>query len=99
MHDNPWRAPRLSYNAVRLMDLLARRGGSTRIEPLLRASVIPADHLAEAINELGERGWIDIVRLGPAARRSPALPERFRNVRRLATTRTGRHCFPFAPRY
>jgi hypothetical protein len=66
---------------------------------LLRASTIPADHLAEAINELGKRGWIDIVWRSPVARRSPALPERFRKVRRLATTRTGRHCFPFAPRF
>ena len=99
MHDNPWRAPRLSSDAMQLMDLLACRGGSIRIEPLLRACAIPADHLAEAANELSDRGWVDIVWLGPAARRNPALPERFGDVRRIATTRTGRHCYPFIPRY
>ena len=44
MHDNPWRAPRLSYNAC-------------------------------------------------------ALPDRFRPVRRVATTRIGRHCHPLIPRF
>ncbi len=99
MHDNPWRAPRLSFNAMQLMSLLVRRGGSMRVEPLVRADAIPADHLAQSINELAERGWVDIVWLGPLARRSPALPERFRDARRIATTHTGRHCHRFAPRY
>jgi hypothetical protein len=67
MYDNPRRAPRLSPDAMRLMDLLVCRGGSTRITPLLQACVMSADHLAEAINELAERHWIDIVWLGPAA--------------------------------
>jgi hypothetical protein len=96
MHDNPWRAPRLSPDAMRLMDLLVHRGGGMRIGPLLSAG--SPDRLAATIGELVERMWIDIVWRGPAARRCELIPARFRDVRRIVTTRTGRHCYPFVPR-
>ena len=99
MHDNPWRAPRLSYNAWSLMELLLRRGGGMRMGPLLRASDMSHDNLALAIKELAERWWIEIAWRGPSARRPCALPDRFRPVRRVATTRIGRHCHPLIPRF
>jgi hypothetical protein len=99
MDDNPWRAPRLSPDAMRVMDLLLPRGGGMRVAPLLQAAGIPPDDLAAAINELLERSWIDVVWRGPEAHRPARLPERFRKARRIATTRTGRHCHPFLPRY
>ncbi len=95
--DNPWRAPRLSYNAWRLMELLLRRGGGMRMEPLLRASDMSHDNLVLAIRELAERWWVDIVWRAPSARHPRTVPERFRDVRRIVTTRTGRHCYRFVP--
>ena len=99
MYENPWRAPRLSYDAWSLMQLLQRRGGGMRVGPLLQASTLSDDALVAAINELVERGWIDIVWRSPEACRPELLPERFRDVRRIATTRTGRHCHRYLPKF
>lgn len=99
MYDNPWRAPRLSYDAWSLMQLLQHRGGGLRIGPLLQASTLSDDALVAAVNELVERSWVEIVWRGPQARRPDLLPERFREARRIATTRTGRHCSPLLPKF
>ena len=95
MEDRPWRAPRLSTNAMLLMTLLLRTGGGMRIEPLLRITRLPTDDLAAAVNELGERQWLDIAWRGDHARRSDALPERARGIHRITTTRLGRHCYQY----
>jgi hypothetical protein len=99
MDDNPWRAPRLSHNAMHLMALLLRRGGGMRISPLISAGGMSAEDVVAAVNELTERLWIDIVWRSPLARRPESLPERFRDVRRIATTRTGRYCYRFIPKF
>jgi hypothetical protein len=99
MHDNPWRAPRLSHNAWCLMEILLRGGGGLRMGPLVRACDLSQDNLALAVNELAERWWIEIAWRGPSARRPGTLPDRFRAVRRVATTRIGRHCHPLLPRF
>jgi hypothetical protein len=99
MYDNPRRAPRLSYDAWSLMQLLQHRGGGMRIRPLLQASTLSDDALVAAVNELVERLWVEIVWRSPEARRPELLPERFREARRIATTRTGRHCHRFVPKF
>ena len=91
--------PRPPGHAMHVMALLLRRGGAIRIGPLIAASGLSADDLVAAINALQERLWVKIVWRGPLARRPEALPERFREVRRIATTRIGRHCYPFIPKY
>lgn len=95
MEDRPWRAPRLSGNAMLLMTLLLRSGGGMRIGPLLRITRLPVDDLAVAVNELGERRWIDIAWRGGHARRPETLPERARDIRRIFATRIGRHCYQY----
>jgi hypothetical protein len=99
MYDNPWRAPRLSHDAWNLMYLLDQRGGGMRIGPLLQVTTLSHDALAAAVNELAERLWVDIIWRGPEARRPELLPARFREVRRIATTPTGRHCHRYLPKF
>jgi hypothetical protein len=99
MKDNPWRAPRLSGDAMLLMALLLRNGGGMRIDPLLRITRLPTEDLAAAVNELVERLWVDIAWRGDHARRPDALPERARGIRRIVTTLTGRHCYRYVPKY
>ena len=86
--DGPARPP--SLPALRVMGLIARRGGTMRMAPLLDASKLSADELAEAVNELALRGWVRIVWRGPDARRPESLPPRLREVRRVVATRFGR---------
>src|SRR5262245_60695473 len=66
-HENPWRAPRLSYEAWSVMYLLLDRGGGLRIAQLLQASTLPDDALVAGVNELAERLWVKIEWRGPAA--------------------------------
>lgn len=99
MDENPWRAPRLSTDAMLLMALLLRHGGGMRIGPLLRISRLTADQLAAAVNELIERLWIEAVWLSDHARRSDVLPERLRDVRRIVTNSNGRHCYRYTPKF
>jgi hypothetical protein len=99
MEDNPWRAPRLSRDAMQVMALLIRSGGGMRIGPLLRITRLPVDDLAAAVNELIERLWVEVVWRGELARRPDALPERARDLRRVITTRVGRHSYRFVPKF
>ncbi len=78
-----------------LMSLLMRTGGGMRIGPLLRITRLPVDDLATAVNELGERSWIGIIGRGDHARRPETLPERARDIERIAATRLGRHCYQY----
>lgn len=78
-----------------LMTLLLRSGGGMRIGPLLRITRLPVDDLAVAVNELGERRWVDIAWRGEHARRPETLPEHARDIRRILATRIGRHCYQY----
>ena len=91
-----WRPTPPSWAAMSVMSLLLGRGGCMRMEALLPACGLSHADLAAALNELNERTWIDIVWRSERARRREALPERFRDVRRVVTTRCGR---TFYPRY
>jgi hypothetical protein len=90
--------------ALRLFALLHARGGCMRMRPLLAASGLPDEALADALDDLSARCWIldDLsarcwIRIAwrPAAARDPdALPailaERLRAIDRVATTPFGR---------
>ncbi len=89
--DDDDRPPPFSPDALRLMDLLMRRGGTMRIGPLLEACGLTSDALVAAVNELAERCWVSIVWRGPDARRPETLPARFREANRIVTTRFGRY--------
>jgi hypothetical protein len=84
------RPPPPSRNARYLFGFLLRHTGSMRIAPLLRASALAPDDLAAAIDELSERCWLEVTWRGPGALSRPGLPDRFRTVDRVATTRFGR---------
>ena len=94
--DAGWRPTPPSWAAMSVMSLLLRRGGSMRIGPLVPACHLSGADLAAALEELHERTWIDIVWRSDRARRRESLPENFRDVRRIVTTRCGR---TFYPRY
>ena len=55
--------------------------------------------LSEIVNELIERLWVETVWRGEHARRPDALPERARDLRRVITTRVGRHSYRFVPKF
>lgn len=61
-----------------------------RVGPLLDAARLPPDDLADAINELAQRYWVNINWRNPGAPVREHLPERFRKVERITTTRFGR---------
>jgi hypothetical protein len=84
------RPPPPSRNARHLFGFILRRAGSMRITPLLRSSGLPPDDLAAAIDELSERCWLDVTSRKPAAALRAHLPEPFRTVDRVTTTRFGR---------
>ncbi|NWG72697.1 MAG: hypothetical protein HXY23_13985 [Parvularculaceae bacterium] len=88
------RAPAFSHSALHVFGLLARRGGTMRIGPLLDAARLPPDALAEAVNELAERCWVKIAWRNPRRRLPPGLPERFRAVDRVTTTGLGKWRYP-----
>jgi hypothetical protein len=60
-----------------------------RIAPLLRWSGLAPDDLATAINELSERCWLVVVWRKQSASRAADLPDRFRAMDRVTTTRFG----------
>lgn len=81
----------LSTMARGFFSYLNRRGGSVRIGPLLRHGGLNADQLVAAANELANRRMVTIIWRAPRARMPEGLPERFREVERICTTRWGRH--------
>lgn len=88
--DDENRPPPLTLSAWRVMAALIHHGGTMRMRPLLAACGLGSDALADAVNELAERRWVRIVWRDPDARPPEALPERWRPVRRVVTTRFGR---------
>jgi hypothetical protein len=99
MTDDTWRAELLPVDSMRIMQMLVRRGGGLRMRALIALSGMSADQLLVALRALHERLWIEIVWRSNEAGQDTSLPERFREVRRIATTHTGRHCFPYLPWY
>ena len=93
MHQDD-RDPRLSKNASYVFSLLARRGGTMRTGPLVDATGLPADEVADAINELALRRWVEVTWRRPRARLPWGASERFREVERITTTRFGRWRHP-----
>jgi hypothetical protein len=65
---------------------------------LLRDANLEPDELADAINELAERGWVKIVWRPEGARLPAELPQRFRPVARITATRFGRYRYPTTTR-
>jgi hypothetical protein len=86
--------PAFSSNALYVFGYLQRHGGSMRICPLLRRSGIDCEALIAAIKELHERRWVNVEWRRARSHLPPDLPERFREVERITTTRFGRHRFP-----
>ncbi len=89
-----WRPTPPSWAAMSLMGLLVRRTGSMRMEKLVPACGLSNADIVAALNELHERYWIDIVLRSERAGRRQSLPENFRDIRRVVTTRCGRMFYP-----
>src|SRR5262249_49922805 len=91
MHDGDHQpSPRFSDNALHVMGLIMRRGGTMRVGPLLAVCRLGNDALGSAVNELVERSCLQIVWRGPRPRRPSSIPPRFRKAERVVTTRYGR---------
>jgi hypothetical protein len=92
-----WKAPPFSPDALHVYGILDRRGRSMRIGPLRSATGLEPARLAAAINELHERGWVNIV-----WRRSPEYTgadqsRPLSDATRIVATRFGRWRFPQTP--
>lgn len=83
-----------SRRALQVYRLLARRGGTMRMRPLLAAAGLAPDDLAQAIDELAERSWVKVTWLPPERRPPPDLPPPFREAERVTTTSFGRWRYP-----
>jgi hypothetical protein len=96
MEQDSWKAPPFSRTAISLFTRLVKHAGCVRVAPLLRDTDVGADELADAVNELAERGWVKIVWRPEGARLPAELPQRFRPVERITATRFGRYRYPMA---
>jgi hypothetical protein len=76
--------------ARQLFAYLRRRGGSVRLEPLLRGVAMDPPALIEAITDLRERYWITLVWRKAAPGTPDDAPRPLTDVERLCTTRFGR---------
>jgi hypothetical protein len=95
MHsDDDRRPPAPSRNALHALGFLLRHGGCLRIGPLARWSGLAPEDLAAAVNELAERCWVEVTWRAPRPHLPHGLPERFREVERITTTRLGRWRYP-----
>ena len=90
MPEEATRSPTLSKSAFGIFACLRRRGGSQRIAPLLQETRLAPDDLATAVNELAERGWVKVEWRTPRTPLPEGIPDRFREVERITTTRFGR---------
>lgn len=94
MQNDTWLPPPFSRDALYIFGLLARRGGTMRVGPLLQQSHLSTEELAAAVNELAERCWVKIAGRNPRIRMPGDLPERFRAIERVTTTAFGRWRYP-----
>jgi hypothetical protein len=94
MQTDDWTPPPFPRDALHVFAYLRRRGGSMRIGPLLRWAGLSGDDLVAALNALAERRWVEIAWRAPRDRLPAGLPERFREVERVTTTRFGRWRYP-----
>jgi hypothetical protein len=85
-----WEIPSFSNEAMAILGLLKRRGGTMRIVPLLRRTGLEAEAFVRALKELHERRWVHIKWRKPRSDMSSALPERCREVERVTLSRFGR---------
>ena len=94
MHPDDPRPPAPSRHALHVFALILRHAGCMRTGPLLRWSGLEPDDLAAAVNELSQRSWVEVTWRTPHSRLPEGLPERFREVERVTTTRFGRWRYP-----
>lgn len=89
-HDPP-DYPHCSPAARSLYAYIHHHGGLMRIRPLMRGLHMERKLLADAVNELVERGWLRIV-WRKSARITPGEESRpHTDIDRLTTTRWGRY--------
>ena len=86
--------PLFSWQAMYLMSLLYYRSGTMRMEKLVARPELSSDQLAEAIDELYQRWWIDITFRSSWARPPAHVPANLRHIRRITVTHTGRLRYP-----
>ena len=86
--------PLLSWQSMYLMSLLYYRSGTMRMEKLVARPELSSDQLAEAIDELYQRWWIDITFRSSLARPRERVPANLRHIRRITVTHTGRLRYP-----
>jgi GNAT superfamily N-acetyltransferase len=90
MTDDPMHAPCLSGAARYLFSYLHHRGGSVRLDPLLRGLGIDQRLVVDAVIELAERYWITILWHKAPPGTLEDEPRPLADVYRLCTTRFGR---------
>jgi hypothetical protein len=87
---DPLHSQHPTREARQLFAYLRRRGGSVRLQPLLRDHATDRRTLIDAITDLRERYWITIVWRRPAPGVLDDAPRAFTDIDRLCTTRFGR---------
>jgi len=90
MTEVPFASPEPSGAACYVFAYLRRRGGSQRLSPLLSGLGMDERVFADAVNELNERYWIDIVWHKAKPGTPDDAPRSLRDIYRLCTTRFGR---------
>ena len=90
MSDDPFPPPEPSGAACYVFAYLRRRGGSQRLGPLLRGLRMDERNFTDAVNELNERYWIEIVWHKPPPGTPDDEPRPLHDIYRLCTTRFGR---------
>src|SRR5262245_44783815 len=88
-HDE-WEIPRFSNEAIAILGLLKRAGGTMRIAPLYRRAGIAEEAFFSALTELVVRRWVHVKWRKPCAAAPPCLPQRARNLERITLSRFGR---------
>ncbi len=81
-----WTIPRLSSRAHTLYTLVESNAGCVRLRPLMQWSGLSATDLCEALNELMDRRWIDVIWREGADEERQALSD----IERITITRFGR---------
>jgi hypothetical protein len=90
MTHDPMDSPHASRDARYVFSYLHRRGGTMRLQPMLRHLRMDPATLVAAVNELAERYWITVVWRKEVSPPPEDAPRPFTDVARLCTTRFGR---------
>jgi hypothetical protein len=90
MSFDEWEIPRFSNEAVAILGLLKRRGGTMRIVPLLQRTGLEPEAFVSALRELHERRWVHVKWRKRRSDMASGLPEGCREVDRITLSRFGR---------